>query len=601
MKKDLILQKNTLLKAVEKQLKDEYIGLDLQIEEIFKIIKPWYIFPESITAPLIINLWGMTGVGKTSLVRRIAELLKLNEEESFGEIDFGAIHKDQYEGLVSLRPFIKKSGKPLMLLIDEFQLGRTLSEYQTEIDRSSYREFWSLLSDGIIIQQHESNLKALENIVYDFGSISKISPYQLSKIYDILGEKLFKTKELFFQEYKEQPEAFFLKIKDFTFNKFPLQQTLDFRKTLIFITGNLDVFSKDQMGLDPDFISPDELHSQHLEISNQQIKKSLLSLFRPEQVSRLGNTHLIYPSLNYNGYKKILKSLISQSLKKFKSELSGITVSVEESLIKILLKEGIVPSQGVRSIISTYQNLVENNFHEIVLKSIKNPKTNKVIFKFFNGKIIILGFNKSKTLWKIEVKPSLPNTKNKETLHPEPLRSLVAHHEGAHAVVGYSLFKRLPLQIRSKTSEGNIGGFVSFSPEAIRTKLSLSLQLSYILAGYAAEKMTYGENNISTGAYQDLKQATELASSMVTELGMGSHLGRSKLENHSPHFLSAFKEQDDKEVESLLQNALIRAEEVLRQQNKLYKVVVQTLRTNTCMEIEDFKSAVKSNYQRMKK
>lgn len=600
MNKDQILQKNSLLEAVETQLKGEYIGLEQQITEIFKAIKPWYIFPESITRPLIVNLWGMTGVGKTSLVRRIAELLKLSEKESFGEIDFGAVHKNHFDGLLSLKPFVKKSGKPLMFLIDEFQLGRTISEYQTEIDRSSYRELWSLLSDGVIVQDQETYLRILESFIYNQEPINPLTSYQLSKIYDLLGEKLFENKELFLQEHSKNPKSFYLKIKNFALN-LPLQQTLDFRKSLIFITGNLDIFSKEQMGLDPDFISPDELHQQHLEISNQQIKKSLLSLFRPEQVSRLGNIHLVYPSLNYKGYHKILKKLISQSLLKFKSELSGIQVKVDESLVKIILKEGIVPSQGVRSIISTYQNLVENNFHEIVLRVLKHSATTKVSLKFSNNKLIILGFKNTIPLWKSEVLLSLPNTKNKESLHPEPIRSLVAHHEAAHAVVGYSLFKKLPLQIRSKTSEGNIGGFVAFSPAAVRTKLSLSLQLSYILAGFAAEKMVYGENNISTGAYQDLKQATELASSMVTELGMGSHLGRSKLENHAPHFLSAFKEQDDKEVESLLQNALMRAEEILRQQNKLYQAVAKKLKVSTCMEVADFKVAVKTHYRRLKK
>ena len=74
-----ILQKRKNLEEIETQLKEEFIGLDEIIARVIQLITPWYLFPQIQQRPVIINLWGMTGVGKTSLVKRLMDLLQLNE------------------------------------------------------------------------------------------------------------------------------------------------------------------------------------------------------------------------------------------------------------------------------------------------------------------------------------------------------------------------------------------------------------------------------------------------------------------------------------------------------------------------------------------
>ena len=70
---------NTLKSATE-ILKKEFVGLDDVIDEIMKSVKPWYITPEVIKRPVIVSLFGMTGTGKSSVVKRLTELLKINNK-----------------------------------------------------------------------------------------------------------------------------------------------------------------------------------------------------------------------------------------------------------------------------------------------------------------------------------------------------------------------------------------------------------------------------------------------------------------------------------------------------------------------------------------
>ena len=79
----MILKKTEKLKNAEKVLKSEFIGLDTIIDRILECISPWYLTPEIIERPVVVSLWGLTGTGKTSLVRRLLNLLGLTGKSMF--------------------------------------------------------------------------------------------------------------------------------------------------------------------------------------------------------------------------------------------------------------------------------------------------------------------------------------------------------------------------------------------------------------------------------------------------------------------------------------------------------------------------------------
>lgn len=67
------------LSQVKAQLKKEFIGIDEVIDKVIESITSWYLIPEMNDRLVIVNLWGLTGTGKTSLVNRLIELLEINK------------------------------------------------------------------------------------------------------------------------------------------------------------------------------------------------------------------------------------------------------------------------------------------------------------------------------------------------------------------------------------------------------------------------------------------------------------------------------------------------------------------------------------------
>ncbi len=76
--KEITERRKVLVKA-SKNLKKHFVGIDSIIDEVISNIEVWYLMPELLTRPVVVNLWGMTGVGKTDLIRRLVR--ELNYEK----------------------------------------------------------------------------------------------------------------------------------------------------------------------------------------------------------------------------------------------------------------------------------------------------------------------------------------------------------------------------------------------------------------------------------------------------------------------------------------------------------------------------------------
>ncbi|HQG27732.1 MAG TPA: hypothetical protein PLY73_04195, partial [Candidatus Ozemobacteraceae bacterium] len=70
-----IARRREMLETARQTLHAEFIGVADTIDVIIRDISPWFLFPDLLSRPTVINLWGMTGVGKTSLVNRLVELI----------------------------------------------------------------------------------------------------------------------------------------------------------------------------------------------------------------------------------------------------------------------------------------------------------------------------------------------------------------------------------------------------------------------------------------------------------------------------------------------------------------------------------------------
>ena len=111
-------------------------------------------------------------------------------------------------------------------------------------------------------------------------------------------------------------------------------------------------------------------------------------------------------------------------------------------------------------------------------------------------------------------------------------KRLIAYHEVGHAIVGTLLKEHDPVQKVTLVPRGQARGLTWFMPDEEQGLISRSQILARItgaLGGRAAEKVIFGDAEVTTGAGSDLQQVTGMARQMVTRYGM-SDLGPMSLE-----------------------------------------------------------------------
>jgi cell division protease FtsH len=108
-------------------------------------------------------------------------------------------------------------------------------------------------------------------------------------------------------------------------------------------------------------------------------------------------------------------------------------------------------------------------------------------------------------------------------------KKLTAYHEAGHALVGIHVEGNDPLHKVTIIPRGRALGVTMNLPERDRLsmkKMEMHAKLAMMYGGRAAEDIIFGPENVTTGASNDMQQATGLARRMVTEFGMSEKLGR---------------------------------------------------------------------------
>jgi cell division protease FtsH len=111
----------------------------------------------------------------------------------------------------------------------------------------------------------------------------------------------------------------------------------------------------------------------------------------------------------------------------------------------------------------------------------------------------------------------------------EKEKELTAYHEAGHALVGLSVPQHDPLHKVTIIPRGRALGVTMSLPERDRlsmSKLEMESRLASMFGGRVAEEIIFGPENVTTGAANDIQQATGLARRMVSEFGMSEKLGR---------------------------------------------------------------------------
>ena len=113
----------------------------------------------------------------------------------------------------------------------------------------------------------------------------------------------------------------------------------------------------------------------------------------------------------------------------------------------------------------------------------------------------------------------------KSRKYTEHERKLVAYHEAGHAIIGLTLEDANKVQKVTIIPRGQAGGYNLMTPKEetyFQTKTQLKASITGFMGGRVAEEVFFGD--VTSGAHNDIEQATRIARLMVTELGM-SDLG----------------------------------------------------------------------------
>ena len=168
-------------------------------------------------------------------------------------------------------------------------------------------------------------------------------------------------------------------------------------------------------------------------------------------------------------------------------------------------------------------------------------------------------------------------------------KRITAYHEAGHAVVARVLPNCDPVHEISVIPRGQAAGYTMTMPEDDRDHMSRSKILDEIamaLGGRVAESVFL--NDICTGAYSDLKKATELARRMVVEFGMSDEIGPvflggqtevfiAKDWGHQRNFSEEVAARVDKEIRRILEEQYERARNVLEENREAMERIVKAL------------------------
>ncbi|PIR69684.1 MAG: cell division protein FtsH [Candidatus Niyogibacteria bacterium CG10_big_fil_rev_8_21_14_0_10_46_36] len=188
-------------------------------------------------------------------------------------------------------------------------------------------------------------------------------------------------------------------------------------------------------------------------------------------------------------------------------------------------------------------------------------------------------------------------------------KKITAYHEAGHALVAAVLPEADPVHKVTIISRGRAGGYTLKLPSQDRrlvTKTHFMGELAVALGGYAAEKIVFQE--LTTGASNDLRTATDIARSLVTRYGMSDKLGPvvfgGKEESiflgkefgmhHERDYSEEIAGAIDKEVSSFIKRGLTQAQTIIKKYRTVLDAIAHKLIEQESLEREEFNKLVKS-------
>lgn len=191
----------------------------------------------------------------------------------------------------------------------------------------------------------------------------------------------------------------------------------------------------------------------------------------------------------------------------------------------------------------------------------------------------------------------------KSRKYTEHERKLVAYHETGHAIIGLTLEDANQVQKVTIVPRGDAGGYNLMTPREetyFSTKKQLLATITGYMGGRTAEEIFFGD--VSSGAHNDIEQATRIARMMVTELGMSElgpikydsgdnavFLGRDYSQLSNTHS-SQIAFEIDQQVRKIIETAHAQATEIINNNKDKMDIIANALLEHETLNHEQIQS-----------
>ncbi|AFZ54879.1 ATP-dependent zinc metalloprotease FtsH3 [Cyanobacterium aponinum] len=207
----------------------------------------------------------------------------------------------------------------------------------------------------------------------------------------------------------------------------------------------------------------------------------------------------------------------------------------------------------------------------------------------------------------------LAGPEKKNRVMSQKRKELVAYHEAGHALVGALMPDYDPIQKISIIPRGRAGGLTWFTPSEDRmesglySRSYLQNQMAVALGGRVAEEIVFGEEEVTTGASNDLQQVARVARQMITRFGMSERLGPVALGRQNGNvflgrdiasdrdFSDSTAAMIDEEVKKLVDVAYQRAKDVLQNNREVLDTLAQMLVEKETVDSEELQELLNNN------
>ena len=173
-------------------------------------------------------------------------------------------------------------------------------------------------------------------------------------------------------------------------------------------------------------------------------------------------------------------------------------------------------------------------------------------------------------------------------------KKLLAYHEAGHALMAELLEDADPVHKVTIVSRGSAGGFMMPLPEEklVTTSKELIAQIKVLFGGRASEEIVF--NDISTGAYSDIKKATEIARTYIEKVGMNNNIGPVNIENENYYSSDITMREVDLEIREMLGKEYKQTIEILKENREKLDKIAELLVEKETITGEEVRKIVNS-------